>query len=137
MNRMNSGSISFDDKTFQGVVAMEIDKRYQFPADTSAKIQTSGLLGDQYVGLEPGGDDKADQHEDATRERREPDRRTVAEPHRVREGEHLPAPLLGLARERAVGVHGEGVPDGLEHRDVGCRVGVGVAGCQVDAVPAG
>jgi len=51
-------SIGFDDKTFQGVVAMELDKRYQFPADTSAKIQTSGLLGDQYVGLEPGGDDK-------------------------------------------------------------------------------
>ena len=52
-------SISFDDKTYQGVVAMEIDKRYQFPADTSAKILTSGLLGDQYVGLEPGGDDKS------------------------------------------------------------------------------
>jgi phospholipid/cholesterol/gamma-HCH transport system substrate-binding protein len=52
-------SIAFDDKTFQGVVSMEIDKRYQFPTDTSAKIQTSGLLGDQYVGLEPGGDDKS------------------------------------------------------------------------------
>ncbi len=51
-------SISFDDKTFQGVVAMDIDKRFAFPADTSAKILTSGLLGDQYVGLEPGGDDK-------------------------------------------------------------------------------
>jgi len=32
--------------------------RVQFPADTSAKILTSGLLGDQYIGLEPGGDDK-------------------------------------------------------------------------------
>jgi phospholipid/cholesterol/gamma-HCH transport system substrate-binding protein len=52
------GTIRFDDKTFQGVVAMDIDKRYQFPADTSAKILTSGLLGDQYVGLEPGGEDK-------------------------------------------------------------------------------
>jgi len=51
-------SISFDDKTFQGVVAMQIDRRYRFPTDTSAKILTSGLLGDQYVGLEPGGDDK-------------------------------------------------------------------------------
>jgi phospholipid/cholesterol/gamma-HCH transport system substrate-binding protein len=52
------GTIRFDDKTFQGVVMMDIDKRYAFPTDTSAKILTSGLLGDQYVGLEPGGDDK-------------------------------------------------------------------------------
>ena len=52
-------SITFDDKNFQGVVSMQIDRRYRFPADTSAKILTSGLLGDQYVGLEPGGDDKS------------------------------------------------------------------------------
>ncbi|TMH74188.1 MAG: outer membrane lipid asymmetry maintenance protein MlaD, partial [Betaproteobacteria bacterium] len=51
-------SISFDDKNFQGVVSLEIDRRFRFPADTSAKILTSGLLGDQYVGLEPGADDK-------------------------------------------------------------------------------
>jgi phospholipid/cholesterol/gamma-HCH transport system substrate-binding protein len=51
-------SITFDDKNFQGVVTMELDRRYQFPADTSAKILTSGLLGDQYIGLEPGADDK-------------------------------------------------------------------------------
>jgi phospholipid/cholesterol/gamma-HCH transport system substrate-binding protein len=51
-------SIAFDDKNFQGVVTMELDRRYQFPADTSAKILTSGLLGDQYIGLEPGADDK-------------------------------------------------------------------------------
>jgi phospholipid/cholesterol/gamma-HCH transport system substrate-binding protein len=37
---------------------MQIDSRYEFPADTSAKIQTAGLLGDQYIGLTPGGDDK-------------------------------------------------------------------------------
>jgi phospholipid/cholesterol/gamma-HCH transport system substrate-binding protein len=37
---------------------MDIDHRYQFPADTSAKILTAGLLGDQYIGLDPGGDDK-------------------------------------------------------------------------------
>jgi phospholipid/cholesterol/gamma-HCH transport system substrate-binding protein len=47
--------ISLDPKTFQGVVAMEIDREYQFPKDSSAKILTSGLLGDQYIGLEPGG----------------------------------------------------------------------------------
>jgi ABC-type transport system involved in resistance to organic solvents, periplasmic component len=38
------------------VVTMRIDKRYDFPKDTSAAILTSGLLGEQYVGLEAGGD---------------------------------------------------------------------------------
>jgi phospholipid/cholesterol/gamma-HCH transport system substrate-binding protein len=51
-------SIQLDPKTFQGVVTLDIDKGYRFPRDTSAKILTNGLLGDQYVGLEPGGDDK-------------------------------------------------------------------------------
>ena len=49
-------SISFDPKTFQGVVSMEIDRSSQFPKDSSAKILTAGLLGDQYVGLAPGGE---------------------------------------------------------------------------------
>ena len=51
-------SISLDRESYQGVVKMEIEQKFQFPKDTSAKILTSGLLGDQYVGLEPGGDDK-------------------------------------------------------------------------------
>jgi phospholipid/cholesterol/gamma-HCH transport system substrate-binding protein len=51
-------SIKLDGKTYQGVVTMEIDRGYQFAKDTSAKILTAGLLGDQYVGLSPGGDDK-------------------------------------------------------------------------------
>ena len=51
-------SISLDPKTYQGVVRLEIDQRFKFPADSSAKILTAGLLGDQYIGLEPGGDDK-------------------------------------------------------------------------------
>ncbi len=51
-------SIVFDDKNFQGVVKLDIDSRYRFPTDTSAKILTAGLLGDQYIGLEPGADDK-------------------------------------------------------------------------------
>ncbi len=51
-------SISLDPKTYQGVVSMDIDRRFQFPKDTAAKILTAGLLGDQYIGLEPGGDDK-------------------------------------------------------------------------------
>lgn len=51
-------SISLDAKTYQGVVRLEIDAFIKFPKDTSAKILTSGLLGDQYIGLEPGYDEK-------------------------------------------------------------------------------
>ena len=51
-------SISLDAKTYQGVVAMDIERGYQYPKDSAAKILTAGLLGDQYVGLEPGGDEK-------------------------------------------------------------------------------
>jgi len=50
--------IALDSKTFQGVVSMDIRNDYQFPKDSSAKILTSGLLGDQYVGLMPGIDDE-------------------------------------------------------------------------------
>lgn len=49
--------IRFDDKTYQATVVMNVEKRYKFPKDSSAKILTSGLLGEQYVGLEAGGDD--------------------------------------------------------------------------------
>ncbi len=51
-------AIALDPKSFQGAVTMELDGRVRFPADTSAKIQTAGLLGDQYVGLTPGGADQ-------------------------------------------------------------------------------
>ena len=51
-------AIKLDGKTFQGVVSMEIERGYQYPKDSAAKILTAGLLGDQYVGLDPGGDDK-------------------------------------------------------------------------------
>src|SRR5919109_3274499 len=51
-------AISLDTKSYQGLVTLELDARFRFPKDTSAKIQTAGLLGDQYVGLEPGGDDQ-------------------------------------------------------------------------------
>ncbi|WP_028312425.1 outer membrane lipid asymmetry maintenance protein MlaD [Derxia gummosa] len=50
------GDIGFDDQTFQAVVRLQLDKRYAFPKDTSAAILTSGLLGEQYVGLNAGGD---------------------------------------------------------------------------------
>ena len=51
-------SISLDGKTFQGLVTMDLETRFAFPKDTSASILTAGLLGDQYVGLNPGGDDE-------------------------------------------------------------------------------
>jgi phospholipid/cholesterol/gamma-HCH transport system substrate-binding protein len=38
------------------VVRLELDQRYKFPKDSSAKILTAGLLGEQYIGLEAGGD---------------------------------------------------------------------------------
>ena len=50
--------ITLDRKTFMGVVSLELNRDVQFPKDSSARILTSGLLGDQYVGLEPGGDEK-------------------------------------------------------------------------------
>jgi phospholipid/cholesterol/gamma-HCH transport system substrate-binding protein len=48
--------IRFDNESFEAVVTMNIDRRYAFPKDTSAKILTSGLLGEQYIGLAAGGD---------------------------------------------------------------------------------
>ncbi len=51
-------SIVLDSKRFQGVVRLEIQRDVQFPTDSSARILTSGLLGDQYVGIEPGAQEK-------------------------------------------------------------------------------
>ncbi len=48
-------SIGFDDKSFQANVVLALEARYAFPKDSSLKILTSGLLGEQYVGIEPGG----------------------------------------------------------------------------------
>ncbi|MFN6961964.1 MAG: MlaD family protein, partial [Rhodocyclaceae bacterium] len=45
-----------DTETYTAIVGLNIDKRYRFPRDTFATINTSGLLGEQYVGFEPGGD---------------------------------------------------------------------------------
>ncbi|TFV93951.1 outer membrane lipid asymmetry maintenance protein MlaD [Oxalobacteraceae bacterium OM1] len=50
------GDIRFDDKSFQAVVTLNLESGYKFPKDSSAKILTSGLLGEQYIGIEPGGD---------------------------------------------------------------------------------
>ena len=48
--------IRFDNESFEAVVTMNIDSRFQFPKDSSAKILTSGLLGEQYIGITAGGD---------------------------------------------------------------------------------
>jgi phospholipid/cholesterol/gamma-HCH transport system substrate-binding protein len=50
--------IRFDDTTYQATVTMTLERSYQFPKDSAAKILTSGLLGEQYVGLEAGGSDQ-------------------------------------------------------------------------------
>ncbi|MBV9189157.1 MAG: outer membrane lipid asymmetry maintenance protein MlaD [Betaproteobacteria bacterium] len=48
--------IRFDNETYEAIVSINIDSTFQFPRDTTAKILTSGILGEQYVGLEAGGD---------------------------------------------------------------------------------
>ena len=50
-------SIQFDNETFEAQVTLKLDKHYNFPKDTFANIYTSGLLGEQYVGLDAGGDE--------------------------------------------------------------------------------
>ena len=51
-------TISYDDKSFQASVTLALENRYRFPKDSSLKILTSGLLGEQYIGVEAGADDK-------------------------------------------------------------------------------
>jgi phospholipid/cholesterol/gamma-HCH transport system substrate-binding protein len=48
--------IHFDNESFEAVVTLNVDGRFKFPKDSSAKIMTAGLLGEQYIGLSPGGD---------------------------------------------------------------------------------
>ena len=48
--------IRFDNESYEAIVSINIDSTFQFPRDTTAKILTSGILGEQYVGLEAGGD---------------------------------------------------------------------------------
>jgi len=51
-------SITFDDKNFQAAVTLALQNRYSFPKDSSFKILTSGLLGEQYIGIEAGAEEK-------------------------------------------------------------------------------
>ena len=48
--------IRFDNESYEALVSMNLDEHYKFPRDTTAKILTSGILGEQYIGLEAGGD---------------------------------------------------------------------------------
>jgi phospholipid/cholesterol/gamma-HCH transport system substrate-binding protein len=48
--------VRFDSEAYQAVVVMKVDSRYKFPRDTFATINTSGLLGEQYVGFDVGGE---------------------------------------------------------------------------------
>lgn len=50
--------IGFDNQSYEAVVSLKLDERYKFPRDTSAAIMTSGLLGEQYIALEAGGEEK-------------------------------------------------------------------------------
>jgi len=50
--------ISFDNERFQAVVTLDLEAKYEFPTDSSVSILTSGLLGEQYIGVTPGGEDK-------------------------------------------------------------------------------
>ncbi|WP_310646940.1 outer membrane lipid asymmetry maintenance protein MlaD [Limnohabitans sp.] len=49
-------SVTFDDKTFQATVTMALQTQYKFPKDSNLKILTSGLLGEQYIGIEAGAE---------------------------------------------------------------------------------
>ena len=51
-------NIVFDDKSFQARVTLAMESRYVFPKDSSLKILTSGLLGEQYLGLEAGAEEQ-------------------------------------------------------------------------------
>ena len=50
--------VSFDNESFRARVTLHVDKRYKFPKDSSASILTSGLLGEQYIGMDGGGDEQ-------------------------------------------------------------------------------
>jgi phospholipid/cholesterol/gamma-HCH transport system substrate-binding protein len=56
VGRVNS--IHFDTETFLADVRLSMDSRYRFPKDSSLKILTAGLLGEQYIGIEAGADEK-------------------------------------------------------------------------------
>ncbi|TNF35560.1 MAG: outer membrane lipid asymmetry maintenance protein MlaD [Gammaproteobacteria bacterium] len=50
--------ISYNNESYVAVVTFSVEAQYRFPKDTAANILTAGLLGEQYIGLEPGGDEE-------------------------------------------------------------------------------
>jgi phospholipid/cholesterol/gamma-HCH transport system substrate-binding protein len=50
--------IAFDNHTFRARVTLRIAKQFAFPRDSSASILTAWLLGEQYIGMDGGGDDQ-------------------------------------------------------------------------------
>ncbi len=50
--------IRFDAENYKAVVGMQVDNRYKFPRDTILTINTSGILGEQYIGFEVGGEEE-------------------------------------------------------------------------------
>jgi phospholipid/cholesterol/gamma-HCH transport system substrate-binding protein len=51
-------ALGFDNERFQAVAILDMEEQYKFPTDSSASILTSGLLGEQYIGLTPGGEEE-------------------------------------------------------------------------------
>jgi phospholipid/cholesterol/gamma-HCH transport system substrate-binding protein len=72
--------ISLDTRTFRANVALRIDKRFPFPKDSSASILTAGLLGEQYVGMDGGGDEQ-----------------------NLKEGDHLKITQSAIVLEKVIG----------------------------------
>ena len=62
--------IKLNPQRYEAEVTLSIDKRYQFPKDTLISILTSGLLGEQYIGLKPGADDEMLKNGDAIKQSR-------------------------------------------------------------------
>jgi len=72
--------ISLDTRTFRANVALRIDKHFPFPRDSSASILTAGLLGEQYVGMDGGGDEQ-----------------------NLKEGDHLKITQSAIVLEKVIG----------------------------------
>jgi len=58
------GSVKLDQNVYRAVVRLDINDNFKFPADTGASVLTSGVLGEQYIGLDPGADEETLQHGD-------------------------------------------------------------------------
>ncbi len=62
--------IRLNPERYEAEVTLSVDKRYQFPKDTAISILTSGLLGEQYIGLKPGADDEMLKNGDSIKQSR-------------------------------------------------------------------